>query len=340
MTSHVLLPGVVLAAGFSHPAFEGYLREWREKVIADAEVGIAAASNCQQAVFIELVLEGRLVHDWLSIMDDLLCDGDRPLAYSSAYGDLLYKFGGQYLQSTVHSVYTRWWVETLCRQGDVDHCKFAKQVLAKKRSDALIYDGDVSPTVLRHRMKAELAMSAAMGIEILAKAEMLTDVLRNQLAASLCDPQKIPLLGYMTSEQFRLAALRILNYEEQFPVGIYECIKACEIGLLHGWSDYPMASKIDAYMGTAKRTARDKPIHSPLVACHVAALSNKVEELSQRGAIEERLTLYAAKLAGNPLDIPAFQMRDIPIPFGSDLTPIEAVCASWLISNLQVGGGQ
>jgi hypothetical protein len=31
------------------------------------------------------------------------------------------------------------------------------------------------------------------------------------------------------------------------------------------------------------------------------------------------------------LDIPAFQMRDIPIPFGADRTPIEVICASELM---------
>lgn len=341
MAAHPILPGVVLGAGFSHPAYECYLRAWREQAIVDADAGRAAASVCHQATLIDLVLYGRPTHDWLSVMEDLLTDEvGRPLAYSAGFGDRLYKFEGQFLQSTVHSIHTRWWIEKLTNPEAVDHGKFADRILAKKSSDGLIIDADVSPTILRHRMKAELSMSAAMGTEILSEAGRLTDDLRFELATSLCDPRKVPPLGYMTSEQFRLAALRILGFEEQFPIGIGEHIEACKVGLDRGWGDFSMASKVDAYMGTAKRTSRDKPIHSPLVACHVAVLSAKVDDPTQRAAIMDRLTVYSRSLAENPLDIPAFQMRDVPIPFGADLTPIEAVCASHLISNLQTGGGR
>jgi hypothetical protein len=201
-------------------------------------------------------------------------------------------------------------------------------------------DTDVSPTILRHRMKAEISMSAAMGVEILSEAGRLTDDLRSELATSLCDPRKVPPLGYMSSEQFRLAALRTLDYEEQFPIGIGEHIRACEVGLDLGWGDFSIASKTDAYMGTAKRTSRDKQIHSPLVACHVATLSVKVSDPAHRSAIMDRLTIYSRSLAANPLNIPAFQMRDVPIPFGADLTPIEAICASHLIANIETSGSR
>ncbi len=339
MAAHLILPGVVLGAGVSHPAYDRYLREWREQAIVNAEEGRTAASVCHQATLIDLVLDGRPTHDWLSVMEDLLTDEvGRPLAYSMGFGNQLYKFDGQFLQSTVHSIHTRWWIETLTKPEAVDHDKFADQILAKKGADGLIIDMDVSPTILRHRMKAELSMSAAMGAEILSVAGRLIDDLRYELATSLCDPRKVPPLGYITSEQFRLAALRILGHEEQFPIGIGKHIKDCEVGLDRGWCDFPMASKVDAYMGTAKRTARDKPIHSPLVACHVAVLSAKVDDPTQRDAIMDRLTIYSRSLTENPFDIPAFQMRDVPIPFGSDLTPIEAVCASHLITTFRRGG--
>ncbi len=340
MAAHPILPGVVLESGFSHPAYENYLRTWREQAISDADDGRAAASVCHQATLIDLVLDGRPTCDWLSVMEDLLTEGDRPLAYSVGYGDRLYKFAGQFQQSTVHSIHTRWWVETLSRAEAVDHDKFAEMILAKKGANGLIYDADVSLTVLRHRMKAELSMSAVMGAEILSEAWRLTDALRTELATSLCDPRKVPQLGYMTSEQFRLAALRILDREELFPVGIDEHIEACEVGLEHGWCDFSMASKVDAYMGTAKRTSRDKPIHSPMVACHVAVLSDKVDDPAKRASIIDRLAIYAKSLAENPQDIPAFQMRDVPIPFGVDLTPVEAVCASRLIANLRTEDGR
>jgi hypothetical protein len=340
MASHPILPGLFLGAGFSHPDYERYLCAWREQAIVDADDGRTAASVCHQATLIDLVLDGRITYDWLSVMDDLLTDEvGRPIAYSKGFGDRLYKFEAQYLQSTVHSIHTRWWIEMLTKPDAVDQRKFADRILAKKGPDGLIIDMDVSPTILRHRMRAELCMSAVMGVEILSEAGCLTDDLRFELATSLCDPRKVPPLGYMVSEQFRLSALRILGHEEQFPIGIGEHIEACEVGLDRGWGDFSMASKVDAYMGTAKRTSRDKPIHSPIVACHVAVLSDKVNDQSKLAAIMDRLTMYSSSLAENPLDIPAFQMRDVPIPFGADLTPIEAVCASHLIANLQRGVG-
>jgi hypothetical protein len=333
MFTHPVLPGVSLQFGFIHPAFKSYLEGWRERAISDANNGVAAASICQQAVMIDLVLYGRLKHDWHSVMQDLLTEGDQPLAYSKGFGALLYKFDAQYLQSTVHSIHTRWWIEMLTQAERIDKEKFANLILSKKGADGLICDFNVSPTILRHRMKAELSLSAVMGAEILFSAGTLTQLLKNELATSLCDPRKVPPMGYMASEQFRLAALRILGHEEQFPTGINEHIKACEVGLVRGWGDFSIASKVDAYMGTAKRTSRDKQIHSPVVACHVNELSTKVTDVEQHSAIKERIKSYATYLSENPLDIPAFQMRDVPIPFGSDMTPIEAVCASHLIAH-------
>lgn len=93
-----------------------------------------------------------------------------------------------------------------------------------------------------------------------------------------------------------------------------------------------MKSKVDAYMGTAKRTQWDKPIHSPLIATHVAVLIGKVEDAAKRKSFERRLAAYACHLKDSPMDIPAFQMRDVPIRFGEDRTPIEAICSSFLIS--------
>jgi hypothetical protein len=83
-------------------------------------------------------------------------------------------------------------------------------------------------------------------------------------------------------------------------------------------------------MGTAKRVARDKPIHSPLIACHVTTLTDAVPAGAEKDAIAQRLAAYRAHLRANPMDIPAFQMRDVPIPFGADKTPIEVICAGSL----------
>ncbi len=335
MTCHLMLPGIALEEGLLNPAFERYIKDWHEDAIVRADEGDAAASICHQATLIELVLYGKMRHGWHEIMDEFLTDNGRPIAYSQAFGARLHKFAGQYLQSTIHAIHTRWWIECLVNPATVDHAHYAHLILAKKRTDGLIYDADVSVTTLRHRMKSELTMSMAMSSEILAAAGMLTAPLCIELATNIVDPNKCPQLGYMTSEQFRLLALRNLGHENLFPVGIDDHIEACAEDLEFGWGDFAIKSKVDAYMGTAKRTSRDKPIHSPLVACHVAALADKVEDPAKKAAVKDKLVLYARFLAQNPLDIPAFQMRDVPIPFGADITPIEALCASHLIANCQ-----
>lgn len=335
MTTHIFMPEVLLQKGLIHPAYEQYLKEWREAVINQAEAGEVAASTCQQATFVDLVLFGQQRHDWLSIMDDLLMDNGRPLAYSKEFAKRLYKFDNQYLQSTIHAIHTRWWLECVSGNDKVDHARFAALVLSKKQTDGLIYDKDVSDTILRHRMKCELTMSMAFAIEILQAADMLQGDTAIQLATDIVSPTKCPVMGYMSMEYFRLKALRLLGHERLFPVGIAEHIQAATAGLSVGWCDFSIVSKVDPYMGTAKRTQRDKPIHSPLIACQVATLFDEVDDPVKKNSFNERKAAYACFLKANPLDIPAFQMRDVPIRFGTDKTPIEVICASHLISLCQ-----
>lgn len=335
MSYHIFVPSISLQQGFIHPAYEPYLKEWREEAIQRADAGDVAASICHQATMIDLVLFGKPRHDWMGIMDEFLMDKGIPLAYSAVFGNRLYKFGNQYRQPTIHAIHTRWWIEQLNNATRVDHDRFADLVLAKKQSDGLIYDRDVSETILRHRMKSELTLSMAMSAEILQAARKLNSQISEELATNITSPAKCPALGYMSMECFRLKALQILGYENLFPIGIDGHIEACAEGLPVGWCDFAIKAKIDAYMGTAKRTQRDKPIHSPLIACYVSALMEKVQNITKKDEFSRRLAVYAHHLKNNPLDIPAFQMRDVPIPFGADITPIETVCASFLIAQCQ-----
>ena len=176
-------------------------------------------------------------------------------------------------------------------------------------------------------------MSLAYSLEIIGAAKRLNDELKTQIIASLVDNKKCPPTGYMSAEYFRLRSLQMLGAANHFPVRIEEAIDACATNLDTGYCDFAMADKRDAYMGTAKRTARDKPIHSPLSACHVRALAEVVGNNSARDRINKRLEEYSSHLKKQPMDIPAFQMRDVPIPFGADKTPIEVLCASDLIQN-------
>lgn len=332
MIEHILMPGIPLRHGFIHPAHEQYLKEWREDAIRHADDGEVATSVCHQAALIDLVLFGKLHHDWMGVMNEFLIDNGSPLAYSEAFGRRLHKFGNQYRQTTVHAIHTRWWIEGLANEGKVDHDGFAHLILTKKQSDGLIYDRDISATILRHRMKSELTMSMALATEILRAANRLTGNIPLELATNITSPTKCPAFGYMSMEYFRLKALQILNHENLFPLGIEGHIEACATDLPVGWCDFAMRSKVDAYMGTAKRTQRDVPIHSPLISCYVSSLLTKIQDATRKSALTQRLTAYLRHLKANPMDIPMFQMRDVPIGFGAERTPIEAICASFLIT--------
>jgi hypothetical protein len=331
MSRHIFLPGIVLNPMPLVAAHREYLNEWHRAMVWDAEHEDVAASGCLQAAFIELVQDGRLTFDWIGVADACLSgEGGAPLAYSARYGERLYGFTNQATQSTVQAIHTRWWLESARDAAAVDHGRYADLLLPRKLRDGLIYDHDVSETILRHRMKTELTASMAYAVEILLAADRLTDALRIELLASLVDHRKCPPSGYMSAEYFRWCVLRMLGATQHFPVGIAEAIEACAVGLNVGYGDFSIADKRDAYMGTAKRVARDKPIHSPLIACQVAGLIDAVPTAAQKAPIEQRLGAYQAHLRANPMDIPAFQMRDVPIPFGADKTPIEVICAAWL----------
>jgi hypothetical protein len=331
MMEHVLLAGVKLHNGFIDPCHVGYLREWRENAIQRADDGDVSASICLQAAMIDWVLDGRPNHDWLGVMDEFLLLGDSPIAYSEQFSRRLHGFTAQYLQSSIHAIHTRWWIE-VASGGTVDHARYASLLLKKRQSDGLFYDRDISETILRHRMKTELTMSMAMVIEILKASDLINEQFAIELATELCNPSKCPPLGYMSMEYLRLMALEILGLKALFPRGIEGHIITCSEGLNIGWCDFSMGSKVDAYMGTAKRTRRDHPIHSPLIACYVGKLIESVTDSNLASSFRMRMDDYNRHLQSNPLDIPAFQMRDVPIPFGSDRTPIEVICASELIA--------
>jgi hypothetical protein len=115
------------------------------------------------------------------------------------------------------------------------------------------------------------------------------------------------------------------------PVDLLDKLSKCAEGLSVGWCDFAMTSKVDAYMGTAKRTQRDHPIHSPMIACYVSEIIES-DHSESKSHFAERLELYKHHLKNKPMDIPAFQMRDVPIAFGADVTPVEIICAQELIS--------
>jgi len=189
--------------------------------------------------------------------------------------------------------------------------------------DGWIYNPRVSITQLRTRMRSELFMSMAMGIEVLSDAQMLTQN-RDQLLGTLSDAHRTE---YLSAEYFRSIALQIIDGLAQVPIGLYCVIQDCKAG--QGYSDFAVKNKVDDYMGTTKRTNRDVALHSPISSVHAYHLS-QYTTVEERNLIIEQLSLFAAHLKKEPFDIPAFKIRDLAIPFGTDISPLEIICAAWI----------
>ena len=137
-----------------------------------------------------------------------------------------------------------------------------------------------------------------------------------------------PMSGYLSAEYFRLRSLQILNCVELAPSCLSEVFE-CEAG--EGYCDFSVDSKVDDYMGTKKRTSRDKAEHSAISGLHAQHISRFCDEDIQI-SVRLKLKSFGQYLIANPLGIPAFKMRDIDIPFGTDLSPFEIIGASYIIS--------
>jgi hypothetical protein len=86
-------------------------------------------------------------------------------------------------------------------------------------------------------------------------------------------------------------------------------------------------------MGTEKRSGRDAAVHSPLSAVHTQYLAGFCQGSTQE-AVRARLREFARHLYKNPMDIPAFKIRDlVDIPFGTDVSPLEVIAASSIINS-------
>lgn len=303
--------------------YSTWLNTWLQGVVNDVEKGEIASSICLQGILTEFLTQGTLQIDWMGILEEYLQSEDgHPMAYSKQFGKRLYKYDNQWLQSPIHAIHTRWWIEKSVNK-DVDHEFFSDLIESHIQRSGWIYNISVSPTNFRTRMKSEYMMSMAMGIEILKKAHQLSKY-KDRFSANLSDH---PLTDYVSSEFFRCISLELLEYPELIPVGLDKVLHACQAG--EGYCDFSISSKIDDYMGVAKRTSRDQAKHSPVSSIHAQYLSQKAG-ISEE--VYQKLLGFKTYLQQYPFDIPAFNMRDITEPFGTDITPLELIAASYILT--------
>jgi hypothetical protein len=239
------------------------------------------------------------------------------------YGTRLYRFNF-WLQSPVHAVHCRWFIEQVCQWSKTSAERYADIIVEMIQPNGWIYNPKVSSTRLRNRMKSEYLMSLAMGCEILASVNRLPDYTR-RFQATL---SSTPLTDFLSAEYFRLKTLEIIQSTALAPAELERVLAACKTN--PGFSEFSVASKVDDYMGTAKRTARDKPVHSPLASLYANAIAAFCPKDVQDD-VAIWLKAYGKHFQREPFDIPAFRIRDEDIPFGTDLSPLEVIAASFII---------
>jgi len=325
MTEHIFLSITRLEDLNILPEYNKWIQSWLESKYKEIDNGDVSSSSCMQGVLSEIILHGKPVSDWCGIMDEYLVDEDgKPLAYSEAYGKRLYYFN-QWKQNPIHAIHTKWWVEKICNRLENTKHEYRKLIESNIQPSGWIYDPKVSNTGIRTRMKSELMMSMAMGVEILKYYNQTTKYSTRLLSTISFQA----LTGFVGAEYFRLRALDVLDSAKLAPAGIEHTIDSCEAG--RGYCDFSLENKVDDYMGTKKRVSRDKPVHSAISSLQVLYLSNLCD-LKNKQTIGIRLQEFGRYLKSKPFDLPAFRMRDIEIPFGTDLTPLEIIAASKIIS--------
>lgn len=325
MINHILLPELDFSQLQLKPYYEQWLGDWLKKIESDLESGIVSTSLCLQGMLAEISLYRGCKTDWVGILQSyLISESNEPLAYSEKYGKKLYKFN-QWKQTAVHAIHTHWWVKKNLGARERDLATYGDIVRQFIQPSGWVYNPQVSNTGVRTRMRSELMMSTAMGMEILSCEDSLRDykALFEGLLAS------VPITGYLSAEYFRMRALGYLNSEHLAPLGIPEVIDMCQAG--EGYCDFSLQSKVDDYMGSAKRVSRDKALHSAILSLHADYLAMKSGEEVHKNVVN-RLREFANHLRSQPFDIQAFRMRDIEVPFGTDLSPLEIMAASYLVS--------
>lgn len=324
MRSYIFLPDKIEDNCYLAPELKDWLKDWLITIEEQIEHGSISSSECIQGLLSELLLYGEDRYDWLSVERELLRDdAGNPMAYSKQYGEKLYRFDRQWRQMPVYAIYNSFWLNDYYGEVQVD--KYQELIYNLIQPNGWIYNREVSNTQPRTRMKSELWMSFAMGTEILCETALAASC-KQRLEAMAASRE---LTEYISAEYFRYRALQSLALLYQFPEGVEQLLQSCEA--YKGYNDFCVSNKVDDYMGTKKRTQHDLAIHTPLISGMAQVLGQLCEEEAKQH-VEARMRSYAAYLKENPMGISAFTMRDIDVPFGPGLTPLEAIVSTMIVN--------
>ena len=279
-----------------------------------------SASKALQGTLIESLLFGRSKFDWLGVITELLMRNGKALAYSESFSSHLHGFKDQWEQYSIGAAYSQYWIRKHLSYSQLDF----EYLNSKRDVTGLYFDIDISPTKNSHRMKTEMAASSAMLLEMNKELNFLSSFNPRQTLSALDDSMLFPRYRYLSLEYFRKVIMELYGEHMNDADLLGTFLMKCASETKYGWSDFMMNEKLDDYMGTAKRTGRDRNIHSPMLALFAGHLSGGGTGNSD---IELRMREFSIHLKTDPWDIPAFKMRDLPYDFGPGLTSLEALAA-------------
>lgn len=297
-----------------------YLTQAIDIAFANAENENASASDIFSCALAEYSLKGKISSSWLEIFKSLLIDKESglPLEYNKKYSEKLWQFN-HWNQTTIHSIYVYWFLLSISDQFKNEVKSAVKMSQQLIQPSGFVYNPAVSETNLRTRMRSELFMGVCQAIEIQSNGTNQDD-LKKIYSPAL---QSINDVKYISAEFFRQKSFQFLKLQNPYFPNYNELLKNC--GLDYGFSDYDVNSKVDDYMGTAKRVNRDKSIFSPVITLMSETLT------LEKNKNPSLISAYKY-LSEKPNSLPHFVVRDIEYSFGPSITVIETLATVEILS--------
>lgn len=256
----------------------------------------------------------------LSALKEQLIVGGECRAYTEEYANLLYRTENQWLQMDVYTEYSHWFIAKL---HGIDNGKEKSKLMMKYSNDSgLFYNQENSETILQYRMKSEYLCQTLMALEVILPNKALIDQLKETMQNSKMNP-------YISAEYFKIRICEEggFNLDYHTKENIQMLISRCKADV--GLCDFDSQNKSDDFMGSKKRTARDQTIFSPISTLQGVYLCNKfgLDDLASL-LIEEVYQFFQT----HSINLTAFKMRDIEVPFGPAVSVTEVAALHTLVT--------
>lgn len=320
MIQHVMLPYLDLRKQV--PVGEDISQYLRSEITAIRNSIANSISSVSMFVNLEIAsaVLAKPSHEHLAMLERQLVVGGECRAYSEEYAKQLHRTENQWLQIDVYTEYSHWLISILNDKDNTNHK--SKLVMKYANTSGLFFNPENSPTELKYRMKSEYLCQTLMALEVSPIDEELADKLKDTMKNGKITP-------YISAEYFKFRICEKLNFEVDYhsKKNIQMLISRCKADV--GLCDFDSQNKTDDFMGSQKRTVRDQTIFSPISTLQGVYLCEKVGLHSLAEALVNEAYQYYQT---NSIDLTAFKMRDIEIPFGPGASVTEVAALHTLVT--------